>query len=389
MQRREFITLLGGAAVAWPFVARAQQSTMPVVGFVNVASAERYAPQVSAFLKGLSEAGYVVGRNVAIEYRWAEGRIDRLPAMVADLVHRQVAVIAATTTPAALAAKAATTTIPIVFETGGDPVQFGLVPSLNRPGGNVTGVTQTNWEITPKRLQLLHELVPAASVIALLVNPANPTVTETTTKAMQAAAPSFGLELHILNASTERDFDGVFAKLTQLRAGGLVIGQDPFFASQREQLAALTVRHAVPAIGGYGREFAAAGGLLSYGADIADAYRLTGIYVGRVLKGEKPADLPVQQATKVELYINLKTAKALGVNVPNTLIGRVAILFAALHESPLADVPFASGHERARPSAWATDGQPPVPEYLAVLASVKARRRSPSRAPPSRIRELQ
>jgi putative tryptophan/tyrosine transport system substrate-binding protein len=257
-----------------------------------------------------------------IEYRWAEGRIDRLPTMVADLVHRQVAVIAATSTPAALAAKAATTAIPIVFETGGDPVKLGLVPSLNRPGGNVTGVTQTNWEITPKRLQLLHELVPTASVIALLVNPANPTVSETTTKAMQAAAPSFGLELHVLNASTERDFDGIFAKLTQLRAGGLVIGQDPFFVSQREKLAALTVRHAVPAISGIGRDFAAAGGLLSYGADVADAYRLTGNYTGRVLKGDKPADLPVQQATKVELYINLKTAKALGVNVPNTLIGR-------------------------------------------------------------------
>jgi putative ABC transport system substrate-binding protein len=321
MRRREFITLLGGAAVAWPFAACAQQSPMSVVGFVNFASAKGYAPQVSAFLKGLSEAGYVVGRNVAIEYRWAEGRTDRLPAMVADLVHRQVAVIAATSTPAALAAKAATTAIPIVFETGGGPVKLGLVPSLNRPGGNVTGVTQTNWEITPKRLQLLHELVPTTSVIALLVNPANPTVTETTTKAMQAAAPSFGVELHVLNASTERDFDGVFAKLTQLRAGGLVIGQDPFFASQREQLAALTVRHAVPAIGGYGREFAAAGGLLSYGADVADAYRLTGNYTGRVLKGEKPADLPVQQATKVEMYINLKTAKALGVNIPNTLIG--------------------------------------------------------------------
>jgi putative tryptophan/tyrosine transport system substrate-binding protein len=321
MQRREFITLLGGIAAAWPFAARAQQSTMPVVGFVNLASAKGYAPQLSAFLKGLSEAGYVVGRNVAIEYRWAEGRIDRLPAMVADLVHRQVVVIAATSTPPALAAKAATTTIPIVFEMGGDPVQLGLVPSLNRPGGNVTGVTQTNWEITPKRLQLLHELVPTASVIAILVNSANPTVSETTTKAMQAAAPRFGLELHILNASTERDFDGVFAKLAQLRAGGLVIGQDPFFTSQREQLAALTVRHAVPTIF-YGREFVAAGGLLSYGADVADAYRLTGNYTGRVLKGEKPADLPVQQVTKVELYINLKTAKALGVNVPNTLIGR-------------------------------------------------------------------
>jgi putative tryptophan/tyrosine transport system substrate-binding protein len=321
MQRRRFIGLLGGAAVAWPFVARAQQSTMPVVGFVNIASAKGYAPQVSAFLKGLSEAGYVVGRNVAIEYRWAEGRTDQLPAMVADLVHRQVAVIAATSTPAAIAAKAANTTIPIVFEMASDPVRVGLVASLNRPGGNTTGVTNTNVEIAPKRLQLLHELVPTARVIALLVNPANPTIAETNTKAMQAAAPSFGLELHVLNASTERDFDGVFAKLTQLRAGGLVIGPDPFFTSQREQLAALALRHAVPTIY-QTRGFAAAGGLLSYGADVADAYRLTGNYTGRVLKGEKPADLPVQQATKVEMYINLKTAKALGVNVPNTLIGR-------------------------------------------------------------------
>jgi putative tryptophan/tyrosine transport system substrate-binding protein len=321
MQRRRFISLLGGAAVAWPFVACAQQSPMPVVGFVNVASAKGYATQVSAFLKGLSEAGYVVGRNVTIEYRWAEGRTNQLPAMVADLVHRQVAVIAATTTPAAIAAKAANTTIPIVFEMASDPVQLGIVASLNRPGGNITGVTQRNLEIAPKRLQVLHELVPTARVIALLVNPAHPTMAETTTKELQAAAPSFGQELHVLNASTERDFDGVFSKLTQLRAGGLVIGPDPFFTSQREQLAALALRHAVPTIY-QTREFAAAGGLLSYGADTADAYRLAGNYTGRVLKGEKPADLPVQQATKVEMYINLKTAKALGVNVPNTLIGR-------------------------------------------------------------------
>jgi ABC-type uncharacterized transport system substrate-binding protein len=292
-----------------------------IVGFVNIASAESYAPQVSAFLKGLSEAGYVVGRNVAIEYRWAKGRSDQLPAMVADLVHRQVAVIAATSTPAAIAAKAANTTIPIVFEMASDPVRLGLVASLNRPGSNATGVTNTNVEIAPKRLQLLHELVPTARVIALLVNPAHPTIAETSTKEMQAAAPSFGLELHVLNASTERDFDGVFAKLIQLRAGGLVIGPDPFFTSRREQLAALALRHAVPTIY-QTREFAVAGGLLSYGADVADAYRLTGKYTGRVLKGEKPADLPVQQATKVEMYINLKTAKALGVNVPNTLIGR-------------------------------------------------------------------
>ena len=320
MRRRDFIKVIAGSLAVWPLAARAQQTAMPVIGFLNVASAKGYAPQLSAFLKGLSEAGYVDGRNVAIEYRWADGRSDRLPAMVADLVHRQVTVIAATSTPAALAAKAATTTIPIVFEMASDPVRLGLVASLNRPGGNVTGVTNANVEIAPKRLQLLHELLPTASVIALLVNPANPTVAETNTKGLQAAARALGLELHVLNASTEGDFDGVFAKLIQLRAGGLVIGPDPFFSSRSKQLAALTVRHAVPTI--YeNREFAVAGGLLSYG-DVTDAYRLAGIYIGRVLKGEKPADLPVQQVTKVELYINLKTAKTLGIYVPNTLIGR-------------------------------------------------------------------
>jgi ABC-type uncharacterized transport system substrate-binding protein len=246
--------------------------------------------------------------------------------MVADLVHRQVAVMAATSTPAAIAAKAANTTIPIVFEMASDPVQLGLVASLNRPGGNATGVTNTNVAIAPKRLQLLHELVPTASVIALLVNPANPTIAETSMKEMQAAARTLPLELHVLNASTERDLDEVFAKLIQLRAGGLVIGPDPFFTSRSEQLAALALRHAMPTTYQY-RDFAAAGGLLSYGADIADAYRLTGIYTGRVLRGDKPADLPVQQATKVELYINLKTAKTLGLNVPNTLIGRADELF--------------------------------------------------------------
>jgi putative ABC transport system substrate-binding protein len=269
----------------------------------------------------LKETGYVDGHNVAIEYRWAEGRNDRLPSFVADLVQRKVNVIAATTTAAALAAKAATTTIPIVFETTADPVQLGLVASLNRPGGNVTGVTQTNMEIAPKRLELLHELVPTASVMALLVNPTDPALAESATKELQEAASILGLKLHVMQASTDRDFDAVFAKLIQLRAGGLVIGSDPFFTSRSQQLAKLTVDHAVPAVYQF-REFAVAGGLLSYGAAITDAYRLAGNYTGRVLRGDKPADLPVQQATKVEMIINLKTAKALGLNVPNPLIGR-------------------------------------------------------------------
>ena len=321
MRRREFITLLGGAAVAWPLGARAQQPALPMVGFINPASPQSYARPLSAFLKGLGETGYVDGHNVAIEYRWAEGRNDRLPAMVADLVHRQVAVIAATSTSAALAAKAANTTIPIVFEMGDDPVRLGLVASLNQPGGHVTGVTQTTVEVAPKRLQLLHEVIPTARVMVLLVNPADPALAEMTTKEVQAAARTLGLELHVLNASTERDFDAVFAKLIQLRAGGLVIGGGPFLISRSEQLAALAARHAVPTIFQY-REFAVAGGLLSYGSDITDSYRLAGVYTGRILKGDKPADLPVQQATKVEMIINLKTAKALGINVPNTLIGR-------------------------------------------------------------------
>jgi putative tryptophan/tyrosine transport system substrate-binding protein len=326
MQRRQFITLLGGAAAAWPLAAHAQQPTLPVVGFLNAASAQNYTRQLAAFLKGLGESGYVDGRNVAVEYRWAEGQNDRLPAMAADLVHRRVAVIAATSTPAALAAKAATTTIPISFELGSDPVQLGLVASLSRPGGNVTGVTNANMGIAPKRLQLLHELLPTARIMALLVNPAEPALAETYTKEVQAAARNFGLELHVLNATSEGDIDVAFSKLTQLRAGGLVIGGGAFFTSRTEQLAALSVRHAVPAIY-YNRRFAVAGGLLSYGADSTDAYRLAGIYTGRVLKGDNPADLPVQQATKVELYINLKTAKVLGLTIPNTLIGRADEVF--------------------------------------------------------------
>jgi len=294
---------------------------MPVAGFVSAASPQGYARPLSAFLKGLGETGYVEHHNVAIEYRWAEGQNDRLPALAADLVQRRVAVIAATTTLAALAAKAATMTIPIVFEMASNPVRLGLVASLNRPGGNVTGVTQLNVELAPKRLELLHEALPTTSVMALLVNPTDPAISEPTTRDLLSAARTLGLELHVLNASTERDFDGAFAKLIELRAGGLVIAGDPFFTSQIEQLAALTVRHAVPA-NYHNRDFAVAGGLLSYGTNFRETYRLAGNYTGRVLKGDKPADLPVQQATKVELIINLKTAKALGLNIPNTLIGR-------------------------------------------------------------------
>jgi putative ABC transport system substrate-binding protein len=320
VKRREFITLLGGTAVGWPLAARAQQPGMPVIGFLNGASPEGYAPYVAAFHQGLKEAGYVEGQNVAIEYRWAQGQYDRLPALAADLVRRQVAVIAVGTNPAAPAAKAATATIPIVFTTGLDPVQEGLVASLNRPGGNLTGVTALAVEVGPKGLELLHELVPAATVIALLVNPTNPSA-EALSSDLRTAARTLGLQLHILRASTERDFDRVFATLLQLRAGGLVIGTDGFFNTQSEQLATLTVRHAVPAIFPF-REFTAAGGLMSYGVSIRDLYRLVGVYTGRILRGEKPADLPVHRATKVELIINLKTAKALGLTFPITLLGR-------------------------------------------------------------------
>jgi putative ABC transport system substrate-binding protein len=321
MRRREFILALGGAAAAWPIAARAQPAGIPVIGFINSASPQSYARPLAAFLKGLGETGYVDGRNVAIEYRWADDRLDRLPAMAADLVHRRVTMIAATSTQAALAAKAATAVIPIVFEMAGDPVKLGLVASLNRPGGNVTGVSQLNVEIAPKRLELLHELLPTATAMALLINPVNPTLADPTRSELQAAARTLGLQLHVLNASSESDFDAAFANLIQLRAGGLVIGTDPYFTGRSEQLAALAVRHAVPTVYAW-REFAAAGGLVSYGSDVTDAYRLAGIYTGRVLKGEKPIDLPVQQATRVELIINLRAAKALGITVPLPLIGR-------------------------------------------------------------------
>jgi putative tryptophan/tyrosine transport system substrate-binding protein len=319
--RRKFLAALGGAGVAWPLAATAQQPAMPVIGFINAASLDGYRPQLAAFHRGLQGSGYVEGRNVTIEYRWADNQTDRLPALAADLVHRRVTVIAATSTPAAVAAKAATTTIPIVFEMGGDPIRLGLVANLNRPGGNVTGVTNLNAEVAPKRVELLHELVPTASVIALLVDPTDPGLAEPVSRASQAAAHALGLHLHVLNASSEGDFDTVFANLIQLRAGGLVIAPGALFAVRSEQLAALAVRHAVPAVF-ENREFVAAGGLVGYTGSITDSYRLAGVYTGRVLKGEKPGELPVQRSTKVEMFLNLKSASALGITVPLPLLGR-------------------------------------------------------------------
>jgi putative tryptophan/tyrosine transport system substrate-binding protein len=322
IRRREIIATLGSAAVAWPLAARAQQPAIPVIGFLGAESPDLVVSRVRAFRQGLSETDAVEGHNVAIEYRWAEGHNDRLPTLAADLVSRQVTVIALPgSTPAALAAKAATTTIPIVFGVAVDPVAVGLVPSLARPGGNLTGVTTLNLEVVPKRVELLHELIPTASAIALLVNPTSPALAETSTRDAQAAGRTLGLELHVLHASTERDFDAVFATLVQRPAGGLVIAPDAFFNSHMEQLAALALRYAVPAIFQF-REFVAAGGLMSYGGEVTDTYRQAGIYSGRILKGEKPADLAVQQATKVELIINLKTAKVLGLTVPTALLVR-------------------------------------------------------------------
>ena len=320
MRRREFIAGLGGAA-AWPLAASAQQPAMPVIGFLNGGSPDGYyASMVAAFRRGLKETGYVEGQNVAIEFRWAEGQYDRVPAMAAELVRRQVTVIVANT-PGNLAAKAATTTIPIVFTTANDPVQIGLVASLSRPGGNVTGATQFGVELVAKQLELAHEIVPTATVIAALVNPNNP-YAETLSRDLQVAARILGVQLHVLRASAERDFDAAFATLVQLRAGALVIGADQFLASHSEQLAGLTLRHAVPAVSFEDRPFVAAGGLMSYGGSTPEGYRIAGVYAGRILKGDKPSDLPVQQVTKVELIINLKTARALGLTVPLTLLGR-------------------------------------------------------------------
>jgi putative ABC transport system substrate-binding protein len=321
MRRREFITLIGGAAAAWPLAARAQQPAMPVVGFLNSRAANDTPQLLAAFRQGLKDGGFVEGQNVAIEYRFGDNRNERLPALAADLVHRQVTLIVATTTEAALAAKAASATIPIVFTSGGDPVRMGLVASLNRPGGNATGVTSLGLEVSPKRLELLHELIPAASVIALLVDPTDPPLAEGQRSSAVSAARAFGLKLHVLNASTERDFDGVFTSLSQLRAGGLVIAAHAFFTGHSELLGALAARHAVPAVYG-NREFVTAGGLASYGGSLIEAYRLTGAYAGRILKGKKPGELPVQQSTKVEMFLNLKAARALGITVPLPLLGR-------------------------------------------------------------------
>ena len=321
LQRREFITLLGGAA-AWPFAASAQQTAMPVVGWLGSETREAEDLRIIPFRQGLKEVGYVEGQNVAIEYRVAEGRYDQLPALAADLVRRQVSVLATTGLPAALAAKASTATIPIVFQIADDPVQLGLIASLGRPGGNITGVTSLHVELAPKLLELLHELVPNATAVALLVNPANSARAESTTRQAQVAARRLGLGLHVLHASDKHEFDAAFASAVQLRAGALAISPDSLFFSRSSELGALAFRYAIPAICPY-RDFALAGGLMSYGTNTANLYRQVGAYTSRILKGEKPADLPVEQAVKLNLIINLKTGRALGLDVPMSMLMRV------------------------------------------------------------------
>jgi putative tryptophan/tyrosine transport system substrate-binding protein len=318
MDRRTFIGRVAGGLLAVPLAARAQKSTIPVIGFLSAALPAQWTPFVAAFRQGLNEAGYVEGKNVAIEFRWAEGHYDRLPALAADLVHHQVTVLVATGGNVSVqAAKAATSTIPIVFTTGGDPVQLGLVASLGRPGGNATGVLVVPSQLVPKRLELVHELVPKAIAIILLVNP-DSTFSDLASKEAQEAARSLGLQLQVLRARTEQEIDAAFATLVQLRAGALLVATDAFFTARREQFVALAARHAVPAIYEW-REFVMAGGLMSYGASLAEAYRQAGIYTAKILNGAKPADLPVLQSTQFELVINMKTAKALGLTIPQSL----------------------------------------------------------------------
>ena len=321
MRRRDLIILIAGSIAAWPLAARAQQPTMPVVGFLDSSRSPGDAAfLVAAFGEGLNEVGYVEGQNVVIEYRWAEGQYDRLPVLAAELVRRQVTVIYASSLADALAAKAATTTIPIVFIATGDPVQLGLVASFNRPGGNATGVNQFSAALEPKKLELLHELVPKAGVIGVLVNPTYPT-TETISKDLQVATRTLGVQIHVVNASDESGIDTAFATLVEQRVGALLVTAGPFFSGRRHQLVALAARHAVPAIYAQ-RESVAAGGLMSYGSNLADAYRQAAVYTGRILKGAKPADLPVLQPTKFQLIINTTTAKSLGLQIPDKLLAR-------------------------------------------------------------------
>jgi putative ABC transport system substrate-binding protein len=319
MQRRDFLVILGGAVVAWPLATRAQQPALPVVGFLSGQSSQRYGQFATAFREGLNEAGFVDGKNVVIEYRWAEGHTDRLPAFASELVRRKVDVIVATGgTASALAAKAATTTIPVVFNSGDDPVNAGLVANLNRPGGNITGVSWFSVELVSKRLALLHDLVPSAAIIALFVNPSDPENVSQPGEARKAAQ-ALGLQLIVVKAGTAGEIEAGFAALAHQRVGALIVGSGPFFIDRRDQIIALAAQHAIPTSYS-GRESAVAGGLMSYGNVLADAYRRNGIYVGRILKGDMPGDLPVDRSTKFELVINLKSAKALSLTVPSSLL---------------------------------------------------------------------